>query len=354
MMARKSVPFTESLAAEYEGLWDQAKIKPGWVGAFDRAANYALKHKARYQRVSYQTGVPWELIAALHWRESTGSFKRHLHNGDPLTRRTTHVPRGRPLGIPPFTWEESAIDALEMKGLHRIKDWSRGRMAYEAERFNGWGYRLFRGHRSPYLWSGTQLYRVGKYEADGVYNALMVDKQPGVIPLMKRIRELDAHEEVVKKSHELTMGRRVVTAIKALFAAISAVISSIFSLETLGIVKEWWYELSDFLAPEYMLALGISALAIYTVIKWHENLTVEKYKEGRYTPSGMCDEPDCEHVDEHFDGAAADPGYGADESLDGWEDQPGGAGGPGEDGPDDLPGPVERPAVGTPESRDRE
>jgi lysozyme family protein len=59
--------------------------------------------------------VPWELIAALHEREAGGSFKGHLHNGDPLTGRTYHVPAGRPAkGSPPFTWEASAIDALTM------------------------------------------------------------------------------------------------------------------------------------------------------------------------------------------------------------------------------------------------
>src|SRR5690606_20700685 len=129
-------------------LW-QMQVRASWRMAIDRAARYAIKHKERYVKVSKRIGgnIPWELIAALHWRESGGSFKRHLHNGDPLTARTRRIPRGRPPhGSPPFAWEESAIDALQMKGLHNIVNWTNERICYEAERYNGWGYRLYRGH----------------------------------------------------------------------------------------------------------------------------------------------------------------------------------------------------------------
>jgi lysozyme family protein len=35
------------------------------------------------------------------------------------------VPAGRPAaGSPPFTWEQSAADALELAGIASVKDWS--------------------------------------------------------------------------------------------------------------------------------------------------------------------------------------------------------------------------------------
>ena len=44
-------------------------------------------------------------------------FDQHLHNGDPLSGRTTHVPPGRPRpASPPFTWEQSAHDAIIRSG----------------------------------------------------------------------------------------------------------------------------------------------------------------------------------------------------------------------------------------------
>jgi lysozyme family protein len=84
------------------------------------------------------------------------------------------VPAGRPLaGHPPFTWEESAIDALMMLDLHTWRDWSPAGTAYVWEAYNGFGYRLFHPQvNSPYLWSFTTAYgppesKGGKYIGDG-------------------------------------------------------------------------------------------------------------------------------------------------------------------------------------------
>jgi lysozyme family protein len=41
--------------------------------------------------------------------ESNLKFQTHLHNCDPLTRRTRQVPAGRrAVGEPPFDWDVSA------------------------------------------------------------------------------------------------------------------------------------------------------------------------------------------------------------------------------------------------------
>jgi lysozyme family protein len=92
-------------------------------------------------------------------------------------RKTKLVPAGRG----PFaTWEDAATDALKLKGLHKITDWSIERMGYEGERFNGLGY-VGKGVNSAYLWAGSTLEQSGKYVADHVWNKSFDDPQIGVM-----------------------------------------------------------------------------------------------------------------------------------------------------------------------------
>ena len=134
--------------------------------------------------------MPWWWVAITHNLESGADFSRHLHNGDPLTARTHQVPAGRPkAGSPPFTWEESARDALQLKNLDRVQDWSVARCLYEFERYNGWGY-VARKINSPYVWSFTTLYSRGKYVADGKFSASAVSQQCGAAATMKAMEAL--------------------------------------------------------------------------------------------------------------------------------------------------------------------
>lgn len=179
------------LQAEYAELWSRASIKAGMQAPVERVVNNSITHRARYERVQEQTGVPWWLIAALHSLEASQNFSRHLHNGDPLNARTRQVPAGRPRkGNPPFTWEESAIDALTMEGhqLHKVETWPIERVLFEAERYNGWGYRKYHPRtKSPYLWSFTNIYTSGKYIADGVWSDTHVSQQIGVAAILKML-----------------------------------------------------------------------------------------------------------------------------------------------------------------------
>ena len=61
-------------------------------------------------------------------------------------------------------------------------------IAAALEGFNGWGYRK-RGVPSPYLWAGSDQYAHGKYGEDGVYDGALVDKQLGVMVLLKALTE---------------------------------------------------------------------------------------------------------------------------------------------------------------------
>jgi hypothetical protein len=102
------------------------------------------------------------------------------------------VPAGRPKkGKPPFSWEESAADALAMRGLGVKTDWSLSGMLYQLEGYNGWGYRLHHPHvLTPYLWSFSNHYTSGKYVADGTWSDTAVSKQCGAAVLLRRLAEL--------------------------------------------------------------------------------------------------------------------------------------------------------------------
>lgn len=99
-----------------------------------------------------------------------------------------NVPAGRPLaGKPPFTWEESAADAVRMKGFDKVEDWSVPRALWLLEKYNGLGYRLYHGMASPYLWAGTNHYSRGKYVGDGKFSAVAVSKQAGAAGILQQL-----------------------------------------------------------------------------------------------------------------------------------------------------------------------
>lgn len=181
------------LIKDYTQLWATMKVTNN-IPAIAQRVNAMMGYKARYQAVAEKVGCPWYFVACIHAMEAGLNFKSHLHNGDPLTAKTTHVPKGRPLvGEPPFTWEQSAIDALvNVKGLHKIKQWTVERMLFELEGFNGYGYRLYHPEvKSPYLWSFTNHYKRGKYASDGKYDPALVSQQIGAAILLKELIEKD-------------------------------------------------------------------------------------------------------------------------------------------------------------------
>lgn len=171
--------------------WSGVKVAD--PARFEWAIAQIKQHRGRYIALGASISVPWWFIACLHCRESSFSFKKHLHNGDPLTARTVRVPAGRPKnGHAPFSWEESARDAIGIKGWIGLSDWSIPAALERLERFNGLGYRN-RGLPSPYLWAGTNRYALtakdglprGKYLADGVFSATTIDRQCGCAGIIK-------------------------------------------------------------------------------------------------------------------------------------------------------------------------
>lgn len=186
----------EELNAQYADLWQRMQVRPERVEAINEIAKRLIGSKPRYQKVSEATGVPWFVLAVLHARETDGDFAKHLHNGDPLTARTINVPAGRPAsGTPPFTWEESAIDALtiEPHALHLVKKWTIERTCFEIEKYDGFGYRIHHPQtKSPYLWSFSNIYERGKYLADGRFDPSAIDDHSGIMPLLQQMMKTDA------------------------------------------------------------------------------------------------------------------------------------------------------------------
>ena len=173
----------------YAEMFTQAKIKPEKLSEVKWVAQKIRANKPRYEAVvlSLANGMPYWFVGIIHFMEGGGKFSTHLHNGDPLTARTKNVPAGRPVkGQPPFSWEESAIDALTYMKYDKITDWSIQNCLDLFERYNGMGYKK-KGLSSPYLWSYTQFYTKGKYVKDGKYDPNAISKQPGVAAIMKEL-----------------------------------------------------------------------------------------------------------------------------------------------------------------------
>jgi lysozyme family protein len=171
--------------------WLKAYVPARHKPAVDKVVRRILLNQKRYKAVDAKTGVPWYVIAGLHNMESSGSFRHHLHEGSPLSRRTRWVPKGRPkTGSPPFTWEYSAYDAL------RYDNMGSKRWAYlfdtlwAVECYNGTGY--WRYHRSTptqYLYAKTSIERAGKYVSDGKWSSTARSKQIGVAAIWKRMQD---------------------------------------------------------------------------------------------------------------------------------------------------------------------
>jgi lysozyme family protein len=189
-----ALPLTDALREDYNALFVAMTVRGSRRNSVTTVVRKILQNRVRYQAVETQVGVPWFFVGIVHSLECSSRFDQHLHNGDPLTRKTTRVPRGRPrTGAAPFTWEQSAKDALELKSLHEWTDWSLSGIAYQLERYNGFGYRRNHPHvKSPYLWSFSNIYTRGKYIRDGVFSDTAVSEQCGAMVVLGGIMELDS------------------------------------------------------------------------------------------------------------------------------------------------------------------
>jgi len=181
---------TDTLKAANLARWQEMHILPAFIPVLATVAHRLVAAKARYQTVETATKVPWFVIAVIHERESSQSWRANLAQGDPWDEKSVHVPSGRG----PFkSWEDAAIDALVRcpPYLQIETDWSAGAALTHLEAYNGLGY----AHRflpSPYIWASTDQYRSGKYIADGHFDPDAIDHQLGCAALLRSMMALDA------------------------------------------------------------------------------------------------------------------------------------------------------------------
>jgi lysozyme family protein len=193
-----------ALAARNAARWASAKLTR--ESEFAKPAAKAFANKARYLSIAKRAGMPdlgWLFIACAHYRESSQDFTKNLGQGDPLDRKTTHVPADRGPFLGPTAFEDGAVDALVNCAPYaaRLTDWSIAGMLTNLERYNGLAY-ANAGRPSPYIWSGTDQYKTGKVLVDhgpieDVYPSgprkgqPVIDLQLGCAGLMLAIQKLD-------------------------------------------------------------------------------------------------------------------------------------------------------------------
>ncbi|MGB3338521.1 MAG: peptidoglycan-binding protein [Devosia sp.] len=188
-------------ASNYKALWEAMEIVPDRMREARAIAAKIVANQGRYATAVLGTKVPWWFLAVAHAMECSLRFDQHPHNGDPLTARTVRVPKNRPaFGAPPFSWEDSAADALKYERLDAVTDWSVPSALFHWHRYNGINNEYKRRNiPTPYLWSGTQHYRKGKYVADHQFDPEAISKQMGAATLLRALIDLNAVELATKQ-----------------------------------------------------------------------------------------------------------------------------------------------------------
>ncbi len=197
-------PFLD-LASEYESWVASMQAKHDRLAEIEQTARRLTRPEAlaNFAAVRTALGIPEVVQAVICEREDGCDFTKNPGQGDPLTRPSVHVPKGRPpLGAPPndrfpVTWQYAAIDAFSV--CDRLNDnsapWSLAYACWKWEGYNGFGYRAH-GIRSPYVVGGTNLQQPGKYIADNVFRTTNADGSPlwdhqlGCLPIARRMIEL--------------------------------------------------------------------------------------------------------------------------------------------------------------------
>jgi len=169
--------------------WANARLTR--ASEFTPVAKRLVADKGRFQGMEARTGVPWFVIAVIKEREAGADPKwlKSIAQGQAWNKKSTIVPIGRG----PFSsWEEAAYDALVNCApfAAKNKDWSVGGTLALLEKYNGLGY-ANKGVPSPYIWSGTDQYKSGKYVRDHVYDPNAVDAQLGCAGLLLAMQKLD-------------------------------------------------------------------------------------------------------------------------------------------------------------------
>lgn len=183
---KKETPAELPLPTVYCPILSAVIITPIALVEAAKTKIFICKNVGKYQSIQAKTGVPFDVVAAIHYREASFNFNTCLHNGDPLGVTTTHVPKGRG----PFaSWEDAAVDAFELEKHKFPLVWdTEGKLNF-CEEYNGLGYR--KHHMpSPYVYAGTNAYVSGLYTSDGKFSASVIDHRLGCAAIIKSLEHV--------------------------------------------------------------------------------------------------------------------------------------------------------------------
>jgi lysozyme family protein len=245
------------LTPEYTKLLAAMTVRPECAKLVNEVATRLVGFKPRYEPVTAADGVPVLFIGPSFEREASSNFKLNPAQGWPLSSTSKWIPHNGPFK----DWLSAAIAAYHLNGLDKIGagKWTWELICYFGELFNGFGYRDYHHMHTPYLWGGTNIQSIGKYDADGQFNPNRMDAQLGIIPIARRMLELDP---------SLALNVSDVLPVEAVPYVASPPISSGFAAEEDGSAK--WVQTS-------LSALGIT-VGINGNYDRQTKLAVEKFQ----------------------------------------------------------------------------
>lgn len=181
-------PF-EILKPEYTQLLQLMEVRPEKRSLVDHAAVKLLSLKTRWEPISAINGVPIIFMATSFEREASSDFSKNPAQGWSW-RTHSHI---EPPNGPFPTWQAAALEAYRLNGLDKVgrENWTWELLCFYGEMFNGFGYRDQHHRHTPYLWSMTNIQTPGKYIADKEFDETHLDEQIGIIPVAKRMVEID-------------------------------------------------------------------------------------------------------------------------------------------------------------------
>jgi lysozyme family protein len=180
--------------------WKAALINPDKVDMALNAADFICKNRSIYQQVGDAFKIPFYIVGAIHYRESSFDFTKWLANGDPLFNSegnpicTTSVPAG--IG-PCDSWVSAAMASFEQAHWGDGWHWDLCNALQNCEIWNGEGYSN-RGLPDPYIWAGTNQYQKGFYKADGQFDENAIDERIGIAPILLSMPSIDLNLIVPK------------------------------------------------------------------------------------------------------------------------------------------------------------
>ncbi len=92
---QQEIPKKEVYATKNIKNLAESAIKESYHKQVLSAVKAIKSNQERYEEVAKETGVPWELIAVIHYREGSLDFETVLHNGERIIgtdKKTKLVP----------------------------------------------------------------------------------------------------------------------------------------------------------------------------------------------------------------------------------------------------------------------